>query len=183
MIEPIHATTVLIVRDGRKVVCMSDGQVTMGETVLKGSARKVRRLFGGRVIAGFAGSTADALSLFDKFEARLKDSNGNILKAAIELAKDWRTDRILRRLEALLLVADKEKTLLITGNGDVIEPEGRVASIGSGGPYAGAAARALADCTDMDAEIIAEKAMQIAGTMCIYTNTTFSREVLIISEE
>ncbi len=182
MIEKIHATTVLAVRDSSHVVIISDGQVTMGETVLKGSARKVRRLFGGKVLAGFAGSTADALSLFEKFEQRLKDYNGNLMRAAVELAKDWRTDRILRRLEALLLVADREKTLLITGTGDIIEPEGRVASIGSGGPYAMAAARALSESTEMRAEEVARKAMEIAGSMCIYTNTNFSIEVLETAE-
>lgn len=182
MIPEIRSTTVLAVRDAHAVVLISDGQVTLGETVLKGSARKVRRLYGGKVLAGFAGSTADALSLFEKFEQRLKDYNGNLMRAAVELAKDWRTDRVLRRLEAVLLVADKEKTLLITGTGDIIEPEGRVAAIGSGGPYATAAARALADATSLPAEDLARKAMEIAANMCIYTNSTFSLELLEISE-
>lgn len=178
----IRATTVLAVRDAQRVVMVSDGQVTMGETVLKGTARKVRRLYGGKVLAGFAGSTADALALFEKFEQRLKDYNGNLMRAAVELAKDWRTDRILRKLEALLLVADKEKTLLITGTGDIIEPEGAVASIGSGGPYAMAAARALVEATQLGAEEIAHRAMTIAANMCIYTNAHFTVEILETTE-
>jgi ATP-dependent HslUV protease, peptidase subunit HslV len=168
----IRSTTVLAVRRGASVVIGGDGQITMGNTVVKGTARKVRRLHDNKIIAGFAGSAADGITLFEKFEAKLKDTNGNLLRAAVELAKDWRTDRILRRLEALLLVADKEKILLLSGTGDVIEPDGDVASIGSGGPYALAAARALLDATDLPARAIVERALTIAGEICIYTNTT-----------
>jgi ATP-dependent HslUV protease subunit HslV len=168
--ERIRSTTVLAVRRGGKVALGGDGQVTMGNTVVKGTARKIRRLHDGKVIAGFAGSAADGITLFEKFEARLKESGGNLTRAAVELAKDWRTDRVLRRLEALLLVADKEKTLLLSGTGDVIEPDGDAASIGSGGPYALAAARALLAATELPAREIAERALAIAGEICIYTN-------------
>ena len=148
---PIRSTTVLVVRKDGKVVIASDGQVTMGNTVVKATARKVRRLHDGRVLAGFAGSAADGLTLFERFEGKLKDTSGNLLRAAVELAKDWRIDRALRRLEALLLVADQEKTLLLSGTGDVIEPDGSAAAVGSGGSYALSAARALAENTDLSA--------------------------------
>ena len=174
----IRSTTVLAVRRDGKVVIAGDGQVTMGNTVVKAGARKIRRLADGKVIAGFAGSAADGITLFEKFEAKLKAANGNLLRAAVELAKDWRTDRVLRRLEALLLVADKEKTLLLSGTGDVIEPDGDAASIGSGGPYALAAARALLESTDLPARAIAERALKIAGDICIYTNTQQAIEEL-----
>jgi ATP-dependent HslUV protease, peptidase subunit HslV len=166
----IRSTTVLVVRTNDQVVMASDGQVTMGNTVVKATARKVRKLHDGRILAGFAGSAADGLTLFEKFEAKLKDTGGNLLRAAVELAKDWRMDRALRRLEALLLVADKERTLILSGTGDVIEPDGAAAAVGSGGSYALAAARALAENTSLPARQIAERAMHIAGEICIYTN-------------
>jgi ATP-dependent HslUV protease subunit HslV len=147
-----------------------DGQVSLGQTVMKHTARKVRRLYQDRVLAGFAGATADAFTLFAKFEEKLEQYNGNLLRAAVELAKDWRTDRILRRLEALLIIADKEHSLVISGNGDVIEPDDGVTAIGSGGPYAHAAARALTQFSELDARAIAEEAMKIASSICIYTN-------------
>ena len=168
--ERIRSTTVLAVRRGGKVALGGDGQVTMGNTVVKGTARKIRRLHDGKIVAGFAGSAADGITLFEKFEARLKEHGGNLLRAAVELAKDWRTDRVLRRLEALLLVADREKTLLLSGTGDVIEPDGDAAAIGSGGSYALAAARALLEATELPARDIAERALAIAGDICIYTN-------------
>ncbi len=163
-------TTVLAVRRPEGVVLAADGQVTLGNTVLKGTARKVRTLAGGRVLAGFAGSTADAMSLFAKFEAKLAQFPGNLRRAAVELAKDWRTDKILRQLEALLLVADVDSTLVVTGNGDVLEPDAPVAAVGSGGPFALAAARALLENTDMDAANIARRALAIASDIDIYTN-------------
>jgi len=166
----IRSTTVVVVRRQDSVVMGADGQVTLGQTVVKGSARKLRRLGEGAVVAGFAGSAADGLTLFEKFEARLKEYNGNLLRAAVELAKDWRTDRVLRRLEALLLVADRERTLLLSGTGDVIEPDGAVAAVGSGGNYALAAARALVDATELSAREVAERALAIAGDICVYTN-------------
>jgi len=166
----IRSTTVLTVRRGADVVMAGDGQVTMGATVVKGTARKVRRLYDGKVLAGFAGSAADGLTLFERFEAKLKDSSGNLLRASVELAKDWRLDRNLRRLEALLLVADRERTLILSGTGDVIEPDGAAAAVGSGGSFALAAARALAENTTLSPREIAEKAMHIAGEICIYTN-------------
>jgi len=166
------------VKKGRKLVVMGHGQVSMGNTVMKGSARKVRRLHDNKIVAGFAGSAADGITLFEKFEAKLKDTNGNLLRGAVELAKDWRTDRILRRLEALLLVADKERILLLSGTGDVIEPDGDVAAIGSGGPFALAAARALMGATELSARAIAERALGIAGEICIYTNTNLVFEEL-----
>ena len=169
-LEKIRSTTVLAVRRDGHVVMGGDGQVTMGNTVVKASARKIRRLGDGRVLAGFAGSAADGLTLFEKFEARLKEFNGNIARAAVELAKDWRTDRVLRRLEALLLVADREKTLLLSGTGDVIEPDVDAAAVGSGGPYAVSAARALLGATKLSAREIAERSLTIAGEICIYTN-------------
>ena len=166
----IRSTTVLVVRRNGKVVIAGDGQVTMGNTVVKSTARKIRRLHDGKVLAGFAGSAADGLTLFEKFEARLKEYNGNLMRAAVELAKDWRTDRALRRLEALLLVADAERTLLLSGTGDVIEPDGDAAAVGSGGSFALAAARALLTSTELSAREIADRALTIAGEICIYTN-------------
>jgi ATP-dependent HslUV protease, peptidase subunit HslV len=174
----IRATTVLVVRRESQVVMAGDGQVTMGNTVVKGSARKVRRLHDGRVLAGFAGSAADGLTLFERFETKLKDTGGNLLRAAVELAKDWRLDRSLRRLEALLLVADRERTLILSGTGDVIEPDGAAAAVGSGGSFALAAARALAENTTLSAREVAERAMKIAGDICIYTNDQHAFEEL-----
>jgi ATP-dependent HslUV protease subunit HslV len=168
----------LCVRRGDNVVMAGDGQVTLGESVIKHSARKIRRLYQDKILAGFAGSTADAFTLFSRFEAKLEQYHGNIGRAAVELAKDWRTDKFLRHLEALLLVSDKEQTFLLSGQGDVIEPDGGIAAIGSGGPYAQAAAQALADHTDLPARKIAEDAMAIAGRMCIYTNDKFIIEEL-----
>jgi len=161
---------VLAVRRDGKVVIAGDGQVTMGNTVVKAGARKIRRLNDWRVIAGFAGSAADGITLFEKFEAKLKDASSNLMRAAVELAKDWRTDRALRRLEALLIVADRERTFILSGTGDVIEPDSDVAAIGSGGPFALAAARALLENTSLSARDIADRAMRIAGEICIYTN-------------
>ena len=163
-------TTVLAVRRGQRVALVADGQVTLGNTVMKGSARKVRTLAGGRVLAGFAGSTADALTLFEKFEVKLNEFPANLARAAVEMAKEWRTDKYLRQLEALLLVVDSERTLVVTGNGDVIEPEGGAAAVGSGGPFALAAARALLQSTELDALEVAQRAMAIAAEICIYTN-------------
>jgi ATP-dependent HslUV protease subunit HslV len=174
----IRSTTILVVRREGRVVMAGDGQVTMGQTVVKGNARKIRRLLDGKILAGFAGSAADGLTLFEKFEAKLKDTGGNLLRAAVELAKDWRMDRALRRLEALLLVADRERTLLLSGTGDVIEPEGGVAAVGSGGSYALAAARALVEETALPPREIAERAMRIAGEICIYTNANHAFEEL-----
>jgi ATP-dependent HslUV protease, peptidase subunit HslV len=168
--SPIRSTTVLAVRRDGHVVIGGDGQVTMGQTVVKGSARKIRRLDEGRVLAGFAGSAADGITLFEKFEGKLKEGSGNLMRAAVELAKDWRTDRALRRLEALLVVADRERTFILSGTGDVIEPDADVAAIGSGGSFALAAARALLEATSMPAREIAERALRIAGEICIYTN-------------
>lgn len=168
--EQYHGTTIICVRRGNKVVIGGDGQVTLGSLVLKGNARKVRRLYNGKVIGGFAGGTADAFTLFERFESKLEAYQGHLTRAAVELAKDWRTDRSLRRLEALLAVADSKTSLIITGNGDVIEPEYQLIAIGSGGPYAESAARALLDNTDLDARSIVEKSLTIAGDMCIYTN-------------
>jgi ATP-dependent HslUV protease subunit HslV len=165
-----HATTILAVRRGSDVAMAGDGQVTLGDTVMKHSARKIRKLAGGKVLAGFAGSTADALTLFDKFEAMLERYQGNLRRAAVELTKDWRRDKYLRRLEAMLLLASREELLVLTGDGDVIEPDEGVAAIGSGGSYAQAAARALLAHTDMSSAEIARAAMEIAASMCIYTN-------------
>jgi ATP-dependent HslUV protease subunit HslV len=173
-----HATTILAVRRGPRVVLAGDGQVTMGNTVMKATARKLRRLGNGQLVAGFAGATADAFTLFERFEARLKDHSGNLPRAAVELAKEWRTDRFLRRLEALLLVADRERTLVLSGSGDVIEPDGDAAAIGSGGSFALAAARALVENTELPPREIAEKAMRIAGDICIYTNERLAFEEL-----
>ena len=174
----VRSTTVLAVRRAGKVVLGADGQVTMGNTVVKSSARKIRRLHDGKVVAGFAGSAADGITLFEKFEAKLKEYNGNLLRAAVELAKDWRTDRVLRRLEALLLVADREKTLLLSGTGDVIDPDSDAAAVGSGGPFALAAARALLEATQLPAREIAERALGIAADICIYTNRSLAFEEL-----
>jgi ATP-dependent HslUV protease subunit HslV len=166
----MHATTILAVRRGNDVALAGDGQVTVGEMVMKHTARKIRKLADGKVLAGFAGSTADALTLFDKFEAMLERYQGNLRRAAVELTKDWRTDKFLRRLEAMLLVASADELLVLTGDGDVIEPDDGVAAIGSGGTYAQAAARALIRHTEMSAQEIARAAMDIAAGMCIYTN-------------
>ncbi|MBU56338.1 MAG: ATP-dependent protease subunit HslV [Arenicellales bacterium] len=174
----MHGTTILSVRRGEHVVIGGDGQVTLGETIMKGNARKVRRLYEDKVIAGFAGGTADAFTLFERFEGKLQKHQGNLLRSAVELAKDWRTDRMLRRLEALLAVADRSVSLVISGTGDVIEPEGGVMSIGSGGPYAKAAAVALLENTDMDARAIVERSLTIAADICIYTNHEVTIEEL-----
>lgn len=168
--EQYRGTTILSVRRGNSVVIGGDGQVSMGNTVMKGNARKVRRLYKNQVIAGFAGGTADAFTLFELFEGQLEKHQGHLVRAAVELAKAWRTERSLRRLEALLAVADKNTSLVITGNGDVIEPEDNLIAIGSGGPFAQSAARALMDNTDLDARTIVEKGLGIAGDICIYTN-------------
>ncbi|MEN2994284.1 MAG: ATP-dependent protease subunit HslV [Thermodesulfovibrio sp.] len=173
-----YGTTVLCVRRNNSVVMASDGQVTMGNTVLKHNAKKIRKLYNGQVLTGFAGSTADAFTLFERFEGKLETYKGNLLRAAVELAKDWRTDKILRRLEALLIVADKEHILIISGNGDVVEPEDNIAAIGSGGPFAFAAAKALYENTELTAKEIAKKAMQIASKICIYTNDIIVMEEL-----
>ncbi|MGB9233369.1 MAG: ATP-dependent protease subunit HslV [Terriglobales bacterium] len=174
----IRSTTVLSVRLGDKVVMAGDGQVTLGESVIKHGAKKIRRLYQDKILAGFAGSTADAFSLFSRFEAKLEQYHGNVGRSAVELAKDWRTDKFLRHLEALLLVSDKEQTFLLSGQGDVIEPDTGIAAIGSGGPFAQAAAQALADHTKLSAREIAEEAMKIAGRMCIYTNDKVTIEEL-----
>ena len=168
--EQYRGTTILSVRRNGKVVIGGDGQVSLGNNIMKGNARKVRRLYKDQVIAGFAGGTADAFTLFERFEAKLEQHQGNLTKAAVELAKDWRTDRILRKLEALLAVADAEASLIITGNGDVIQPEDDLIAIGSGGPFAQSAARALLDNTEMGARDIVEQGLKIAGDICIYTN-------------
>jgi ATP-dependent HslUV protease subunit HslV len=174
----IRSTTVLSVRRNGSIVLAGDGQVTLGESVIKHTAKKIRRLYNDKILAGFAGSTADAFTLFSRFEAKLEQYHGNLGRAAVELAKDWRTDKYLRHLEALLLVSDKEQTYLLSGQGDVIEPDGGVAAIGSGGPYAQAAAQALAQHTALTARQIAEEAMKIAGRMCIYTNDSVTIEEL-----
>jgi ATP-dependent HslUV protease, peptidase subunit HslV len=174
----IRSTTILAVRRNGQLAIAGDGQVTLDKIVMKHGARKVRRIAGGKVVAGFAGSAADGITLFEKLEARLKEYNGNLMRSAVELAKDWRTDRVLRRLEALLLVADREKTLLLSGTGDVIEPDGDAAAIGSGGSYALAAARALLEATTLSAREIAERALTIAGDICIYTNGSRTFEEL-----
>jgi ATP-dependent HslUV protease subunit HslV len=174
----IRSTTVLCVRRNGAVVMAGDGQVTLGEGVIKHTAKKIRRLYQEKLLAGFAGSTADAFTLFSRFEAKLEQYHGNVGRAAVELAKDWRTDKFLRHLEALLLVSDKEQTFLLSGQGDVIEPDGGIAAIGSGGPYAQAAALALAEHTQLSGRQIAEEAMKIAGKMCIYTNDKVTIEEL-----
>ena len=179
--EPnLQGTTILSVRRDGRVVIGGDGQVTMGNIIMKANARKVRRLYKDQVIAGFAGGTADAFTLFERFEAKLEKHQGHLVRAAVELAKDWRTDRILRRLEALLAVADKSASLVITGQGDVIEPEGGLIAIGSGGPYAQAAARALMENSELDARTIVEKALNITADICIYTNRNLTIEELDI---
>ncbi len=166
----IRSTTVLCVRRNGKAVMAGDGQVTLGQEILKGTAKKIRRLYNDKILAGFAGSTADAFALFSRFESKLEQHNGNLARAVVELAKDWRTDKVLRHLEALLLVADVNNTYILSGSGDVIEPDGGIAAIGSGGPFAKAAATALLRNTKMEARRIAEEAMEIAGSICIYTN-------------
>ncbi|MDS4042975.1 MAG: ATP-dependent protease subunit HslV [Candidatus Competibacter sp.] len=176
--ESLHGTTVLAVRRNSRVVIGGDGQVTLGGTVMKGNARKVRRLYQNKIIAGFAGGTADAFTLFERFEAKLEKHGGNLTRAAVELAKDWRTDRLLRRLEALLIVADLGTTLILSGNGDVVEPERDLAAIGSGGAYAQAAAQALLEHTSLDARTIVEQALKIAAGICIYTNENLTLEEL-----
>ena len=176
--EIFHGTTILSVRRGASVALGGDGQVTLGNVVVKGSARKVRRLYHDRILAGFAGGTADAFTLFERFEAKLEKHQGHLLRAAVELAKDWRTDRMLRRLEAMLAVADTQTSLILTGNGDVLEPEGGVMAIGSGGGYAQAAARALLDHTEMSAAEVVKKSLSIAGELCIYTNQNHVIETL-----
>lgn len=176
--DPIqwHGTTIISVRKDGHVVIAGDGQVSMGQTVMKSNARKVRRLAGGSVMAGFAGATADAFALFERLEAKLEQHPGQLTRAAVEMAKDWRTDRYLRRLEALMAVADKDVSLVITGNGDVLEPEDGIIGIGSGGSYALAAARALKDIEGFDAEMIARKAMKVAADICVYTNHSVTLE-------
>jgi len=177
-LEQFRGTTILSIRRNGKVVIGGDGQVSLGNTVMKGNARKVRRLYHDKVIAGFAGGTADAFTLFERFEGKLEQHGGNLTRAAVEMAKDWRTDRVLRRLEALLAVADQEASLIISGNGDVIEPEDSLMAIGSGGPFAQSAARALLDNTELDARTIVEKGLHIAGDICIYTNHNHTIEEL-----
>jgi ATP-dependent HslUV protease subunit HslV len=177
-VKQFDGTTVLSVRRGDSVVIGGDGQVTLGNTVLKGNARKVRRLFQDQILAGFAGGTADAFTLFERFEAKLEKHRGNLTRAAVELAKDWRTDRMLRRLEALLAVADKSTSLIITGNGDVVEPEQGIIAIGSGGPFAQSAARALLENTELSARDIVERSLNIAADICIYTNRNLTIEEL-----
>jgi ATP-dependent HslUV protease, peptidase subunit HslV len=176
--EQYHGTTILSVRRGERVALGGDGQVTLGNIVVKASAKKVRRLYNGKVLAGFAGGTADAFTLFERFEAKLEKHQGNLLRSAVELAKDWRTDRILRRLEAMLAVADKTSSLIITGNGDVLEPEQGIVAIGSGGAFAQSAAIALLNNTDLPPEVIIKKSLEIAGDLCIYTNQNHVIEVL-----
>ena len=176
--EQWHGTTILSVRRGNRVALGGDGQVTLGNVVIKASARKVRRLYQERILAGFAGGTADAFTLFERFEAKLEKHQGNLVRSAVELAKDWRTDRILRRLEAMLSVADSQSSLIITGAGDVLEPEFGIAAIGSGGSFAQAAARALLEHTDMAPEAIVREALGIAADICIYTNRAFTIETL-----
>ncbi|MCP5278480.1 MAG: ATP-dependent protease subunit HslV [Thiobacillus sp.] len=176
--EQYHGTTILSVRRGVSVALGGDGQVTLGNIVIKASARKVRRLYQERILAGFAGGTADAFTLFERFEAKLEKHQGHLVRSAVELAKDWRTDRMLRRLEAMLIVADKESTLIITGNGDVLEPEYGIAAIGSGGAYAQSAARALLDHTELPAEAIVRESLGIAADLCIYTNRSLTLETL-----
>jgi ATP-dependent HslUV protease subunit HslV len=176
--EQFHGTTILSVRRGASVALGGDGQVTLGNVVVKGGARKIRRLYHDRILAGFAGGTADAFTLFERFEGKLDKHQGNLLRSAVELAKDWRTDRILRRLEAMLAVADRERSLIITGMGDVLEPELGIVAIGSGGPYAQSAARALFENTELGPKEIVDKALGIAADICIYTNHQRSIEVL-----
>jgi ATP-dependent HslUV protease subunit HslV len=178
MLEKIHATTILAVRHQGKVALGGDGQVTLGSIVMKHDAQKIRRLFQGKVLAGFAGAAADAFALIERFESKLKDYQGLVPRAAIELAREWRTDRMLRRLEAMLIAADQENVLLISGSGDVIQPSDGIAATGSGGPYATAAARALIANSNLDATAIVQKSLEIAGDMCIYTNRNILVETL-----
>jgi ATP-dependent HslUV protease, peptidase subunit HslV len=175
-LEQFRGTTILSVRRGKHIVIGGDGQVSLGDTVMKGNARKVRRLYKDRILAGFAGGTADAFTLFERFEGKLEKHQGNLMRSAVELAKDWRTDRMLRRLEAMLCVADESASLIISGNGDVIEPEDQIMAIGSGGAYAKSAAKALLENTDIDARAIVEKSLTIAADICIYTNTALTIE-------
>ena len=179
--DQFRGTTILSVRDGKQVVIGGDGQVSQGSTVMKGNARKVRRLYQDKVIAGFAGGTADAFTLFERFESKLEMHQGHLVRAAVELAKDWRTDKMLRRLEALLVVADEKASLIITGNGDVIEPEEGLMAIGSGGPFAQAAARALMENTKLSPLKIVEKGLTIAADMCVYTNHNLTIEKLDVT--
>ncbi len=176
--QEFHGTTILSVRRDVKVALGGDGQVTLGNVVIKGGAKKVRRLYQDRILAGFAGGTADAFTLFERFEAKLDKHQGNLMRSAVELAKDWRTDRILRRLEAMLAVADREHSLIISGNGDVLEPEFGIVSIGSGGAYAHAAARALLEHTELEPRDMVKKSLEIAGELCIYTNQNHVIETL-----
>jgi len=176
--EQYHGTTILSVRRGTQVALGGDGQVTLGNIVIKGSARKVRRLYHDKILAGFAGGTADAFTLFERFEAKLEKHQGHLLRAAVELAKDWRTDRVLRRLEAMLAVANHESSIILTGNGDVLEPEQGLLAIGSGGPYAHSAARALLENTELSPLEIVQRSLAIAGDLCIYTNQNHVIEVL-----
>ena len=176
--EQFKGTTIVSMRRNGNVALGGDGQVSLGNTIMKGNARKIRRLYNDKVIAGFAGGTADAFTLFERFETKLEQHNGQLTRAAVELAKDWRTDRMLRRLEALLAVSDKDTSLIISGNGDVIEPEDSLVAIGSGGPFAQAAARALFENTELSAKEIVEKSLNIAANICIYTNTNISIEEL-----
>ncbi|NHQ84759.1 MULTISPECIES: ATP-dependent protease subunit HslV [Iodobacter] len=176
--EQFDGTTIVSVRRGDLVAVGGDGQVTLGNVVIKGTARKVRKLYNDKVIVGFAGGTADAFTLFERFEAKLEKHQGHLTRAAVELAKDWRTDRMLRRLEAMLIVADKTATLIITGNGDVLEPEHGIAAIGSGGAFAQSAARALLENTDLAPEVVVKKALEIAGDICIYTNQNHTIETM-----
>jgi len=177
-VEQYRGTTILSVRRNGRVVVGGDGQVSMGNTIMKDNARKVRTLYHGKVLAGFAGGTADAFTLFERFEAKLEKHQGHLVRSAVELAKDWRTDRMLRRLEALLVVADRISSLIITGNGDVIEPEDSLMAIGSGGPFAQSAARAMLDTTELDARSIVEKGLEIAASVCVYTNHNLTLEEL-----
>jgi ATP-dependent HslUV protease subunit HslV len=177
-IIPLHGTTILAVRRNGKTAIAGDGQVTIGATVMKHNAKKIRKMYNDKILAGFAGATADAFTLFEKFESKLEQYRGNLTRAAVELAKDWRTDKILRRLEALMIIADQERSFILSGNGDVIEPENGVAAIGSGGVYALAAARALMEHTQLDAKKIVEEAMKISADICIYTNKEITIEEL-----
>ncbi len=176
--DQYHGTTILSVRRGKRVAMGGDGQVTLGNVVVKASARKVRRIYQGQILAGFAGGTADAFTLFERFEAKLDKHQGNLLRSAVELAKDWRSDRALRRLEAMLAVADRENSLIITGNGDVLEPEYGIVAIGSGGAFAQSAARALVENSELEPADLVRKSLQIASDLCIYTNQNFTIEVL-----
>ena len=176
--EQYHVTTIVSVRRGNLVTIGSEGQITLGNTIVKGSARKVRKLYNGKVLAGFAGATADAFTLFERFEAKLEKHNGHLTRAAIDLTKDWRTDRVLRRLEAMLAVADHTASLIITGNGDVLEPEHGLIAIGSGGAFAQSAALALLHNTELAPEVIVKKSLEIAGDICIYTNQNHTIETL-----